>query len=123
MSNDEEGRTMSKRFRRIALAIAVVVVAIAGGVTYASAAMGSGGVSGTSASPQALRPTAPSALWTNCTAVHRRYPHGVGRVGARDKTSGTPVTTFKRSNLLYRLAMRSNSRLDRDKDGIACEKA
>jgi hypothetical protein len=33
--------------------------------------------------------------------------------------SGTPVTTFKRSNLLYR----QNSYLDRDKDGIACEKA
>ena len=61
-------------------------------------------------------------LWRNCKAVNRRYPHGVGRRGARDKTSGEPVTNFRRSTLLYRRAMRYNSGLDRDKDGIACEK-
>jgi Excalibur calcium-binding domain len=60
--------------------------------------------------------------WKNCTVVNKRYPHGIGRVGARDKTSGEPVTTFRRSNLLYRTAMRYNRGLDRDKDGIACEK-
>jgi hypothetical protein len=63
-----------------------------------------------------------SAPWKNCTQVNKRYPHGVGKVGARDKTSGTPVTNFKRSNFLYRTAMRYNRGLDRDKDGIACEK-
>jgi hypothetical protein len=56
--------------------------------------------------------------YSNCTALHKRYPHGVGKWGARDHTSGTPVTTFKRSNILYR----QNSGLDRDKDGVACEK-
>jgi hypothetical protein len=60
--------------------------------------------------------------WKNCTQVNKRYPHGVGKVGARDKTSGVPVTTFKRSTRLYRLAMSYNRGLDRDKDGIACEK-
>jgi hypothetical protein len=62
-------------------------------------------------------------LYKNCTNLHKVYPHGVGRVGARDKTSGTPVTTFWRSAPLYRLAMSYNRRLDRDQDGIACEKA
>jgi Excalibur calcium-binding domain len=62
------------------------------------------------------------ARWKNCTQVNKRYPHGVGRLGAHDKTSGTPVTTFKRSTYLYRTAMRYNRGLDRDKDGIACEK-
>jgi Excalibur calcium-binding domain len=62
------------------------------------------------------------ARWKNCTVVNKRYPHGMGRVGARDKTSGEPVTTFRRNNLLYRTAMRYNRGLDRDKDGIACEK-
>jgi hypothetical protein len=33
------------------------------------------------------------------------------------------VTNFKRSTKLYRLAMSYNRGLDRDKDGIACEKA
>jgi hypothetical protein len=46
----------------------------------------------------------------------------VGKRFARDKTSGTPVTTFRRSTLLYNRAMRYNRGLDRDKDGIACEK-
>jgi hypothetical protein len=62
-------------------------------------------------------------LWRNCAHVNQRWPHGIGRVGAHDITSGTPVTNFKRSNLLYRRAMRYNRGLDRDKDGIACEKA
>ena len=41
---------------------------------------------------------------------------------AKDKTSGTPVTTFKHSDSLYAQAMKANKGLDRDKDGIACEK-
>ena len=61
-------------------------------------------------------------LWRNCTHVHAKYPHGVGRVGAHDGTSGVPVTTFNRSTRLYNVAMRYNKRLDADRDGIACEK-
>jgi hypothetical protein len=63
------------------------------------------------------------AKWKNCTVVNKRYAHGVGRVGAHDRTSGTPVTTFVRNNYLYKLAMRYNRGLDRDRDGIACERA
>jgi hypothetical protein len=62
------------------------------------------------------------ALYKNCTNLNKKYPHGIGKVGARDHTSGVPVTTFKRSNRLYRIAMSYNKGLDRDKDGIACEK-
>jgi Excalibur calcium-binding domain len=62
-------------------------------------------------------------LYKNCTNLNKRYPHGVGRVGARDETSGTPVTNFRRSTLIYRRAMSYNQGLDRDRDGIACEKA
>ena len=58
-----------------------------------------------------------SKTYRNCTALNHIYPHGVGRVGARDKTTGTRVTNFKRSNKLYR----ENKGSDRDKDGIACE--
>lgn len=62
------------------------------------------------------------AAWTkNCTALHKKYPHGVGRVNAKDKTSGTPVKTFKKSNKLFATAMKYNKGLDRDKDKIACE--
>jgi hypothetical protein len=56
----------------------------------------------------------------SCAALNRRYPHGVGKLRAHDHTSsGEPVTTFKRSVRLYLL----NKGLDRDKDGIACEKS
>ena len=54
----------------------------------------------------------------NCTALNKVYPHGVGLPNAKDKTSGTPVTTFKRSKPLYV----ANKKSDRDKDGVACEK-
>jgi len=66
------------------------------------------------------------ALYKNCKALNKRYRHGVGRARARDKTSSPysePVTTFKRSTRLYNVAMSYNNGLDRDKDGIACEKA
>lgn len=66
--------------------------------------------------------TAMPALYRNCTALNRKYPHGVGKLRARDKTSGTPVTTFKRSTRLYNIAVSWNKGLDRDKDGIGCEK-
>ncbi|TCJ00405.1 excalibur calcium-binding domain-containing protein [Aeromicrobium sp. IC_218] len=57
-------------------------------------------------------------VFKNCTEMHKTYKHGVGKPGARDRTSGTPVTTFKRSKKIYT----ANRKSDRDKDGIACEK-
>ena len=62
------------------------------------------------------------ARWRSCKAVNAKYLHGVGKVNAHDSTTGEPVTNFTHSNYLYRLAMRYNRGLDRDHDGIACEK-
>jgi Excalibur calcium-binding domain len=62
--------------------------------------------------------TAPHRF-ANCDAMHRVFPHGVGLVGARDNTSGTPVTSFARAPKWYAL----NTGSDRDKDDIACEAA
>ena len=56
--------------------------------------------------------------YPNCTALHKDYPHGVGRPNAVDKTSGSPkVRNFYKSRPLYR----ANKDKDRDGDGIACE--
>jgi hypothetical protein len=65
-----------------------------------------------------------AAWWTNCTSVHKSYPHGVGKLRAHDHTrSGTnPVTNFKRSTRLYNIATSHNGRLDADHDRVACEK-
>jgi Excalibur calcium-binding domain len=73
------------------------------------------------ASASAAREVIP-IKWKNCTIVNKRFPHGVGKLRAHDRTTGTPVTNFRRSTALYLTAMRYNRGLDRDKDGIACEK-
>lgn len=62
--------------------------------------------------------------YKNCTELNKVYPHGVGLRGARDKTTGKPVTTFRVDKTLYNLndgGFRQYD-LDRDNDGIACEK-
>lgn len=60
--------------------------------------------------------------YRNCTELQKTYAHGIGRSDARDKTTGVPVTTFKRDTAGYKRAMSANAGLDRDRDGIACEK-
>ncbi len=64
--------------------------------------------------------TAPAAKsYPNCKELNVDYPHGVGRPGAADHTSGrSPVTTFTRNQVVYD----ANTARDRDGDGIACEK-
>ena len=63
-----------------------------------------------------------AGIHDNCTKLNQKWPHGVGTLKARDKTSGVPVTTFKRNNKAYWAAERHNGTLDRDNDRIACEK-
>ena len=66
--------------------------------------------------------------YASCKALNEDYPHGVGKKGAKDKTSGKRVTNFKVSDKVY--GMNNGKRnpatgeydLDRDNDGIACEK-
>ena len=62
--------------------------------------------------------SAKAKTYQNCTALNKAYPHGVGKPGARDKTSGKPVTNFTRNTAVYN----ANTKSDRDKDKIACEK-
>lgn len=65
---------------------------------------------------------APAAAFVNCTALHAVYPHGVGLRAAVDKTSSTPVTTFRRDDTEFKRAVAARPGLDRDHDSIACEK-
>jgi hypothetical protein len=70
--------------------------------------------------------SAKAKAYKNCTAFNKKYPHGGGRKGAKDKTSGRKVTNFKVSNKIYKLYSTSKGNgirdLDLDNDGIACEK-
>lgn len=67
------------------------------------------------------------SVYKNCTELNNKHKHGLGKSGAKDEISGKyvpgkSVTTFKKSTKLYNAAMEANSRLDGDKDGVACEK-
>lgn len=64
-----------------------------------------------------------TGIHDNCTNLHKKWPHGVGRKNAHDHTSGTPVKNFFHSTKQYNLAVDHNGTLDADKDGIACEQA
>jgi hypothetical protein len=64
-----------------------------------------------------------TGIHDNCTNLNKKWPHGVGRKGAHDKTTGAPVRNFYRSTKQYNLAVSHNGTLDRDGDKIACEKA
>jgi hypothetical protein len=59
--------------------------------------------------------------YANCTALNKVYKHGVARKGAKDKVSGhtKPVTNFTVNTAVYTA---NKAKLDRDKDGVACEK-
>jgi hypothetical protein len=66
--------------------------------------------------------------YKTCKAMGKDYPHGVGRKGARDHTSGKRVRNFVRNNKLYSYNDGKGANppreydLDRDNDGIACER-
>lgn len=118
--------------RRSAIAAAVLTGALAATIavspaqaTPAGSAVAAGAT--VSASAQLQRGHAPTLLpakkptvFKNCTALNKKYPHGVGLKKAKDKVRGKtkPVTNFTRNDAVYK----ANSKHDRDKDGIACEK-
>lgn len=76
----------------------------------------------TTSAPTTSAPAAATeTTYANCTELNAERPHGVGRPGAVDQSSGAkaPVTTFEVNEALYE----ANRKSDRDGDGIACEKA
>ncbi len=68
--------------------------------------------------PTTTKPKPSVRVFANCADMNAVYPHGVGRSGAVDHTSGTPVTNFYVNTALYN----ANTARDRDGDGIACER-
>ena len=75
-------------------------------------------------------PAAAPRSYKNCAAMNKVDAHGVGRAAsATDKTaSGPAVTNFRVSRTVYAYNDGKSPRhtherdLDRDNDGIACEK-
>lgn len=106
----------------------VFVAAAAGAVSlaalpFASAKAEAAPVAGRAAAAVVWPQASVKYKFANCTALNKVYKHGVGKSTARDKTSSKyKVTTFKKSTSLYNKVIGYRKGLDRDKDGIACEK-
>ena len=68
---------------------------------------------------------AEATKYKNCTALNKVYPGGVSQKGAVDMTKkkGKLVAASpKKSPVVDDAVYEANKKLDRDKDGIACEK-
>ena len=104
----------------VTFAVSGLLVAggVAGGVSTASASPAARAAAGTVTVQQVAAKPKPKK-YKNCTKLHKVYPHGVGKKGAKDKVRGDtePVTNFTVSSKTYKL----NKKSDRDKDGVACE--
>jgi hypothetical protein len=83
---------------------------------FIAAALVAGAATGASAAQAAGPPK-----FKKCADLQALYPHGVARSGAQDKVRGStrPVTAFAVNPRVYQ----ANRHLDRDRDGVACEKA
>lgn len=87
----------------------------------AAAALAVGLIGATAPDASAASVSAAAKKYPNCAALNKVHPAGVGVPGARDKVSGggKPVTNYTRDTAVYKA---NRAELDRDKDGIACEK-
>ncbi|WOC12709.1 excalibur calcium-binding domain-containing protein [Gordonia sp. MP11Mi] len=70
--------------------------------------------------PHAHADAAPAKRYANCTALNKDYRHGVARPGGRDLVKGKSKPA--RGYVVNKVAYSKNTHLDRDKDGVACEK-
>lgn len=118
---------MPKLKRIIGVAITAVALLFAVGSTPAAGATPAPTPSTVTASAPALSATAVPAAkrYSSCKKLNKRYHHGVGLpdkknriVNRRTGKIRYAVSYHKVSKSLYR----ANKRLDRDRDGIACER-
>ena len=77
---------------------------------------------GTAAAPVAA--VAATKSYKNCTALNKVYKHGVKKSsGTKNVVRSNSTTTRKTSAAkVSKTLYAANQKLDRDKDGIACEK-
>ena len=65
---------------------------------------------------------APVKTYANCSALHVKYPGGVAKAGVKYNKVNGRNTKFKVKPYISTALYNANKNLDRDKDGIACEK-
>lgn len=107
--------------RRSAVATMLAAALVAAPVTVTAAA-----AAPTAAASQvrAIVPAAKSPIKTfkNCTALNKTYKGGVARAGVTHNTVSGKKKPFKVKPYVSTALYNANKKMDRDKDGIACEK-
>lgn len=82
-------------------------------------------IAGIGAVPAGAAPSL--TTYSNCSAVHRVYSGGIAKKGVRYNITRYRGVTHHRAlhgHVKFSTALyNANRRLDRDRDGIACEKA
>jgi hypothetical protein len=102
------------------LAVAAAMVATAAIPVGADAATPAAVHATTVTHATAVKTAVAPKKYANCAALNKVYKHGVAKKkGVVDKTKGKRVTTYTVNLKVYNL---NYTRLDRDRDGIACEK-
>jgi hypothetical protein len=95
----------------------IASVAVAGALILAPA------VPATAASPAATGVVMTKVVsFKNCTALHKKYPGGVAKAGVKYNLVSGKKKAFKVKPKISTALYKANKSLDRDKDGIACEK-
>lgn len=83
-------------------------------------------IAGTTGAAASAAPTAshlvPTKAYANCTALKKVYPGGVAKSKSTvNKVSGKKKNGLKKNTKVSASIYSQNSKLDRDKDGWACE--
>lgn len=101
--------------KRIPATLAVTGLCLTGSITVAATAD-----AGTQADSVSVAQKKPKK-YKNCTALHKDFEHGIRKRGAKDKVRGDSDPVPARLIPVKRKLYKANTKLDRDKDGVACE--
>ncbi|EZP29879.1 excalibur calcium-binding domain-containing protein [Microbacterium oleivorans] len=103
----------------------MMVVLVAGALAIAPA--GSASAAPTHSASVSASRVAPAAkpvikTFANCTAMHKVYKGGVAKSGVKYNKVNGKNKAFKIKPAISTALYNANKKMDRDKDGIACEK-
>ncbi|MCM3696832.1 excalibur calcium-binding domain-containing protein [Microbacterium oleivorans] len=107
---------------RRSVAAMVIAGALVGAPLTAGAAVAAPAISASDV--RAIVPAAkpPITTFKNCTALNKSYKGGVARSGVTHNTVNGKKKPFKVKPYISTALYNANKKMDRDKDGIACEK-
>lgn len=95
-------------------------VVLAGSLVLAPVASATAAPVGSVAASHAV--VAKVKVFKNCTALNKVYKGGVAKAGVKYNKAAGKKRAFKVKPKFSTALYKANKKLDRDKDGIACEK-